>query len=42
MGRYLDLEGKNPTNKIENGKQKGRSKEEYEPLTHFKNKDGEK
>lgn len=40
--RYLDLEGKNPTNKIENGKQKGRSKEEYEPLTHFKNKDGEK
>ena len=40
--RYLDLDGNNPTNKIENGKQKGRSKEEYEPLTHFKNKDGEK
>lgn len=39
--RYLDLDGNNPTNKIENGKQKGRSKEEYEPLTHFKNKDGE-
>lgn len=27
--------------RVENGKQKGRSKEEYEALTHFKNKDGE-
>lgn len=39
--RYLDIEGNNVANKIENGKQKGRSKEEYEALTHFKNKDGE-
>ncbi|AJA50069.1 phage minor capsid protein 2 [Clostridium pasteurianum DSM 525 = ATCC 6013] len=38
---YLDLQGNNPTNKIVDGKQKGRSKEEYEPLTHFKNKDGD-
>lgn len=39
--RYLDINGKNTSNKIENGKQKGRSKDEYEALTHFKNKDGE-
>ena len=39
--RYLDINGNNASNKIENGKQKGRSKEEYEALTHFKNKDGE-
>lgn len=39
--RYLDIKGNNVSNKIENGKQKGRSKEEYEALTHFKNKDGE-
>ena len=39
--RYLDINGDNVSNKIENGKQKGRSKEEYEALTHFKNKDGE-
>ncbi|MBS5305756.1 phage minor capsid protein [Clostridium sp.] len=39
--RYLDINGNNVSNKIENGKQKGRSKEEYEALTHFKNKDGE-
>ena len=39
--RYIDINGNNASNKIENGKQKGRSKEEYEALTHFKNKDGE-
>ena len=40
--RYLDINGNNVSNKTENGKQKGRSREEYEALTHFKNKDGEK
>lgn len=39
--RYLDIEGNNASNKTENGKQKGRSKEEYEALTHFKNSDKE-
>jgi Phage minor capsid protein 2 len=39
--RYLDINCNNVANKVENGKQKGRSKEEYEALTHFKNKDGE-
>ncbi|WP_297991489.1 hypothetical protein [uncultured Clostridium sp.] len=38
--RYLDINGNNVSNKIENGKQKGRSKAEYESITHFKNKDG--
>jgi len=38
--RYLDINGKDVSNKIENGKRKGRSKAEYEALTHFKNKDG--
>lgn len=40
--RYLNINGDNVANKVENGKQKGRSKEEYEALTHFKNKDGDK
>ena len=39
--RYLDIDGNSASNKIENGKQKGRSKEEYEALTHFKNSDKE-
>jgi hypothetical protein len=40
--RYVDLEGNDVSNKIENGRQVGRSKEEYEKMTHFKDKDGEK
>lgn len=39
--RYLDINGDNAANKLESGKQKRRSKEEYEALTHFKNKDGD-
>ncbi len=35
--RYLDLDGKDVSNKIENGKQKGRSGPEYEAITHFYN-----
>ncbi len=34
--KYLDLEGNIPNNKtLENGKQTGRSKEEYRQVTHF-------
>ena len=40
-GKRCYLDSNNPTNKIVNGKQKGRNKEEYERLTHFKNKDGD-
>ena len=35
--RYLGLDGKDMSNKVENGKQIGRSKEEYERATHFNN-----
>lgn len=37
--RYLDINANDVSNKIENGKQKGRSKDEYEALTHYKNND---
>ncbi|WP_129600456.1 minor capsid protein [Anaerophilus nitritogenes] len=37
--RYLDINANDVSNKIENGKQKGRSKDEYEALTHYKNSD---
>ncbi|SHN16823.1 DUF6443 domain-containing protein [Chitinophaga sp. CF418] len=37
--RYLDLDGTIPNNKVINGKQKGRSKPEYQNVTHFKNTD---
>ena len=33
----LDLDGKDVSNKIENGKQKGRRGPEYEAITHFYN-----
>ncbi|WP_186774586.1 RHS repeat domain-containing protein [Chitinophaga pinensis] len=36
---YLDLKGTLPNNKVVNGKQKGRSKGEYNQATHFKNID---
>jgi len=36
--RYLDAEGNSVSNKIVNGKQMGRTKDEYETITHFKNK----
>ncbi|MBW8687012.1 DUF6443 domain-containing protein [Chitinophaga rhizophila] len=36
---YLDLNGKIPNNKIVNGKQIGRSKREYNQVTHFNNID---
>jgi len=36
---YTDLDGKIPNNKIVNGKQTGRSQEEYNQVTHFKNTD---
>lgn len=35
--RRLDLNGNDMSNKIVNGKQVGRSKDEYESVTHFKN-----
>lgn len=35
--KYLDLDGKVPTNKtLPNGKQTGRTKAEYNEVTHFK------
>ncbi|HCW54411.1 MAG TPA: hypothetical protein DG753_11895 [Clostridium sp.] len=37
--RYLGLDGKDMSNKVENGKQLGRSKAEYEAVTHFNNVD---
>lgn len=38
--RYLLMDGTNPSNMImENGTQRGRTKEEYEMITHFKNGD---
>lgn len=40
--RYLDLDGNDVSNKIENGRTMGRNKSEYQSITHFKNKDGEK
>ncbi len=40
--RYLDLDGNDVTNKTENGRTMGRSKSEYQSITHFKNKDGGK
>ncbi len=36
---YLDLEGNLPNNKFVNGKQVGRSKIEYQRITHFNNVD---
>ncbi len=33
--RYLDLDGNNVSNKIVDGKQIGRTKDEYEAITHF-------
>ena len=35
--RYLDLNGNNVSNKIVDGKQMGRTKDEYEAITHFLN-----
>lgn len=35
--RYLDLDGNNVSNKIVDGKQMGRTKDEYEAITHFLN-----
>ncbi|MDD3393477.1 MAG: hypothetical protein PHG19_02385 [Anaerotignum sp.] len=35
--RYLDLDGNNVSNKIVDGKQMGRTKDEYEAITHFSN-----
>lgn len=37
--RYVDFTGKVPNNKIVNGKQIGRSKEEYRQITHYDNID---
>ena len=37
--RYLGLDGKDMSNKVENGRQLGRSKAEYEAVTHFNNID---
>ncbi|MDO5560510.1 MAG: hypothetical protein Q4F95_13100 [Oscillospiraceae bacterium] len=37
--RYLGLDGKDMSNKVQNGKQIGRSKAEYEWVTHFNNID---
>ena len=41
--RYTDTEGNNVSNITENGKTRGRTTEEYESMTHFKNidKDGD-
>jgi hypothetical protein len=39
--RYLDLDGKDVSNKTENGRTMGRNKSEYQSITHFRNKDGE-
>ena len=36
--RYLNLDGNNMSNKVVDGKQMGRSKDEYETITHFKNR----
>ncbi len=36
---YVDFDGKVPNNKVVNGKQKGRNKDEYEQITHYKNTD---
>ena len=34
--KYLDLEGNIPNNKtLENGKQKGRTNDKYQKITHF-------
>src|SRR5690554_1554918 len=37
--RYLDLDGNIPNNKVINGKTIGRSRDEYQQATHFKNMD---
>jgi RHS repeat-associated protein len=37
--RYLDMNGKVPNNKVINGRQLGRSKGEYEQVTHFNDTD---
>lgn len=39
--RYLDIEGNDVTNIIENGKKRGTTKGEYQSRTHFKNIDKE-
>ena len=39
--RYLDIEGNDITNIIENGKKRGTTKSEYQSRTHFKNNDKE-
>lgn len=36
---YLDIDGKNAQNIIENGKQRGRTKHEFQRDTHFLNSD---
>lgn len=40
--RYVDLEGNDVSNVEVNGKTRGRTREEYESATHFKNTDFEK
>ena len=39
--KYLDLDGKNVANITENGRTRGRTKDEYESITHFKNIDSD-
>ncbi|MDU4728316.1 phage minor capsid protein [Clostridium sp.] len=39
--RYLDIEGNDFTNIVENGKKRGTTKAEYQSRTHFKNSDKE-
>lgn len=39
--RYLDIEGNDITNIVENGKKRGTTKVEYQSRTHFKNSDKE-
>ncbi len=39
--RYTDINGNNVANKNDNGRIVGRSKDEYQAITHFKNKDVE-
>ena len=39
--RYVDLDGNNVANIKENGKERGRTKDEYEQMTHFANNHGQ-
>ena len=35
--RYVDIDGNDVSNILENGRMRGRTKDEYESVTHFKN-----